>query len=70
MSKLLQGYCIAMLAVFGLVAVGIMAIPTDIVLLDDDLRVQPLQDRVLTEPSDIQPALGYKVINDTYNPQQ
>lgn len=70
MSKLLQGYCIAMLAVFGWVAVGIMAIPTDIVLLDDDLRVQPLQDRVLTEPSDIQPALGYKVINDTYNPQQ
>jgi len=70
MNKLIKGYCIAMLAVFGWVAVGILAIPIEYRQFDDDLRVAPLKMRAITEPNDIQPAMGYRTVENSYNPQQ
>jgi len=70
MNKLMKFYLLAMLAVFVWVIGGIVAIPADIVLLDDDLRVAPLKMRAITEPNDIQPALGYRAVENSYNPQQ
>ncbi|NBW18002.1 MAG: hypothetical protein EBR82_59520 [Caulobacteraceae bacterium] len=69
MSKLIQGYCIVMLAAFGWVAVGILAIPIEYRQFDDDLRVAPLKMRAITEPNDIQPAGDAGLLWTTTDPQ-
>jgi len=70
MNKLVKLYLLAMLAIFVWVAGGILAIPRDIVLFDDDLRVAPVSIGTITEPNDIQHASGYKLVENTYSPQQ
>lgn len=39
------------------------------VVTQTTLHVRPIDQRPLTEPMDIQPALGVRVLQNTYNPQ-
>lgn len=55
-------FLVATLLMAGLVA-------KDYVSAQHSLQVAKTQNLQVTEATDIQPAAGYKVINDTYNPQ-
>jgi len=70
MNKLLKYYLLAMAVFFAWIIGGIMAIPIEYRQFDDDLKVTPLKIGAITEPSDIQPAMGYRVVENSYNPQQ
>jgi len=69
-KQFMKWYLITFVAFLIWIIGGIMAIPMEYRQFDDDLRVTPLKIGAITEPSDIQPAMGYRVVENSYNPQQ
>ena len=69
-KQFMKWYLITFVAFLIWIIGGIMAIPMTYRQFDDDLRVSTLQQGKITEPGDIQPAISYRVVENSYNPQQ